>query len=394
MKNILGPPARGDDFYKRLREIKMIQEGIESGMHMQIAAPRRVGKTSVLQYFKDNPINGYYFVFVDTESVNEENEYYRKLYAELIRSDAFSSTKRIIEQIKSAGNQFLRRAKGVKIGNYGIDLVEADDINYKDELSDLLKGLDLDGKKIVMMVDEFPETILNIYKDTKEDLESVQEFLKSNRTLRQDPDISDKIIFIYTGSIGLNHTVAKFDATHAINDLHVISISPLKPEEAKELINLILGEKKFGIKIQESDHLIAKVEWLMPFHIKLVLKEIMDMYDPEIEITNEIVDSAFDALIEYRNNSYFDHYKARLKRTFDGNDFSYAMDVLKHVADNPFIDSAKLYDMAVPYSLENSYKNIIEILMYDGYINNNEDHTKYRFNSPIVKMWWKKYVSN
>ena len=40
------------------------------------------------------------------------------------------------------------------------------------------------------------------------------------------------------------------------------------------------------------------------------------------------------------------------------------------------------------------YKDIVVSLVYDGYINNNENIKIYRFNSPILRMWWRKYVAN
>ena len=43
--------------------------------------------------------------------------------------------------------------------------------------------------------------------------------------------------------------------------------------------------------------------------------------------------------------------------------------------------------------MDNS-QDVIKALIYDGYINNNDDAKIYRFNSPILKMWWYKNVTN
>jgi len=45
MKNVVGPPAEGDDFFNRDRDLKRFRRLIENGSLLLIA-PRRVGKTS------------------------------------------------------------------------------------------------------------------------------------------------------------------------------------------------------------------------------------------------------------------------------------------------------------------------------------------------------------
>jgi len=52
-----------------------------------------------------------------------------------------------------------------------------------------------------------------------------------------------------------------------------------------------------------------------------------------------------------------------------------------------------LLNQAVLFEVNQQYKRIIEILVYDGYINYVGDSETYRFNSPIVRMWWHKYIS-
>ena len=80
MKNIVGPPARDQNFFQRNREIEKIKSRIEAGNNLQIAAPRRIGKTSILFYLLDNHISDYIYVYIDTERVDNEQEFYKKLF--------------------------------------------------------------------------------------------------------------------------------------------------------------------------------------------------------------------------------------------------------------------------------------------------------------------------
>ncbi|PSL50243.1 hypothetical protein CLV51_1011587 [Chitinophaga niastensis] len=48
MKNVIGLPARGENFYQRTREIEKVIQSLSNGNNIQITAPRRIGKTSIL----------------------------------------------------------------------------------------------------------------------------------------------------------------------------------------------------------------------------------------------------------------------------------------------------------------------------------------------------------
>lgn len=38
--------------------------------------------------------------------------------------------------------------------------------------------------------------------------------------------------------------------------------------------------------------------------------------------------------------------------------------------------------------------NLVGILKHDGYLNNQEDPARYRFNSPVIREWWWRNVAN
>ena len=60
MKNTVGSPARGDNFFKRDKEVQKILNSLNNDNNIQIAAPRRVGKTSILLHMLDNSAKGFH----------------------------------------------------------------------------------------------------------------------------------------------------------------------------------------------------------------------------------------------------------------------------------------------------------------------------------------------
>lgn len=394
MKNIIGTPARGKDFFQRKREIDKIVKAIDEGANIQLAAPRRVGKTSILMHLLDNQPNANHYLYLDTEAISNSNDFFKKIYSEVIKSNCVSGSVKVMQQIKGAGNSFLKKIKGINVSGTGLELSETEDLDYYNELINLLKGIQLDKGKIILMIDEFPYTISNIIDKTNSNDEAIT-FLQLNRSLRLDPNINLKIQFIYTGSIGLNTTVENLNATALINDIMSIKVNPIKYKEGVELLNAILEYEKKTITNDNIDFLLKRIEWLTPFYIKLMIKEIIDlMEEDDEEITIELINDSFQEIIDYRNNNYFEHYYSRLRGFFNGNEFDFIIETLSFIVNHNTIKKGDIYNIAVKYKIEKEYRSLIHTLIYDGYIHSEDSGETYRFNSPILKLWWKKYIAN
>ena len=73
-KNVVGPPARGDDFYGRENLIELIWEKLESN-YILLAAPRRFGKTSVMLNILDEPRNSFHIIHIDRAAFQAVSSY-------------------------------------------------------------------------------------------------------------------------------------------------------------------------------------------------------------------------------------------------------------------------------------------------------------------------------
>lgn len=391
MKNIVGTPARGDHFFPRNTEVEKILISIQNDNNLQVAAPRRVGKTSILLHLLDNSIDNYHYVYVDTENINNEQEFFKKLLKTLVKDEKISKNRKLQSFLEKGGKLF-ERIKSINILGHGLDLHEQGDTDYYEDLCNFLCGYEPeDGNELVLLIDEFPQTILNIVEADNGDNSNAKHFLQSNREMRLNPDIQKKVRFIYTGSIGLNHTVSSIQCSAFVNDLNTIEIDTLAVPEATSFAEQLL--KSVKVSSDAIPHLILKIKWLIPFHIQLVVQEILNAYRRDkVKITPTIVDNAFDNIIANKHNNHFKHYYDRLGFQLKGASHQYAALLLDQLADGEMITKAIAADMAIPFGLENSYRNILEMLAYDGYITYDQQTEKYRFNSPLLELWWKKFI--
>jgi hypothetical protein len=275
-----------------------------------------------------------------------------------------------------------------KISTSGIEFDDGKVLDYAEAFERLVKEIDSD-KKLIIMMDEFAQTIENIIKYAS--IREAESLLKTHRALRQNPKITSKVIFVYAGSIGLESVVAKLGGMKFINDLNSIKVSPLSKDEAMTFAHSLYPL----IKENEVFYLLERIEWLIPFYIQLIIQEIHTIcMEKSLDvISHETIDQAIERALDHRN--HFEHWLARIKSAFEKDEFKFAKEILNQLSEHGTLESKEISNFADKYALlHDQAKEIIHALVYDGYINNDENPKIYRFNSPILKLWWYKNVAN
>jgi hypothetical protein len=391
MKITTGQAARGENFFKRPILINKLWRKIDSDSSIIISAPRRVGKTSLMRYIEDNPKNNYYVVYVITESVYDENKYYKEIVKAILNCDSIKKRDKVINSIKDIAKNIFK-----SIDEVGIDSVKFSksiELDYYEKFIEIMRSIDLEGHKLIIMIDEFAQTIENIQQ--KEGISSAIKLLQSNRALRQNSDINDKFQFIYTGSISLEGIARRIDSSKFINDLDILKVTPLSDEEGKSLITELLKGLDFTMDDNTINYMLNEIKWLIPFYIQLAMDKLQDIYDEEnkCDIYSDSIDLAIKRMIE--ENNKFSSWHERLK-VYKNNDYKFVIELLNiiSITEAKKITYNEMHDLAVQYNLEDTYKDLLDTLIDDGYINNDEEERLFTFTSPILRMWWCKKIAN
>lgn len=386
MKTIVGQVARGQDFWHRKNEMDDIWTAIENGSHILISAPRRVGKTSIMYKIVDAPKEGFIPIYVNTESADSQQEFWQKLFHALIDEEFVSG-------IKARSRQLWENIKTIKITKVsasGIEFGDGTERSFIEAFKQIINNLETD-KKLIIMIDEFAQTIENIIKYDNE--KNAISLLKNHRELRQDKKFSDNVTFIYAGSIGLESVVASIDASRHINDLNSIKIKPLERDDAKHFVSQLFKSNHKKITADNITYLLDKIDWLIPFYIQLMVQETSKIQRGSEEIQVSDIDAAFVEALEHRQ--YFESWLSKIKTSFKNDAFLFAKAVLNKISAEQQITFSEIVNLASKNNMdEESARGIVRSLMYDGYINNNEQPKQYRFNSPILRLWWYKNVAN
>ena len=385
---IIGQAARKEDFFPRPQIQSEIWKKLKPGSSLLFVGPRRVGKSSILFNLLDEPKEKHIIIYYTSESVNNENEFYRKLFNHIVeRLNTFNKYRK---KLTTLGKTFLKSIES--IGKDGIKFQHNNSISYYNEVMALVRNLDLGEDRMIVLIDEFAQTIENIMRDENDD--NAIHFLETNREIRQRPEIHKKLQFIYTGSIGLENIVERINGINFINDLHPISIPPLSRKEAEGLTDKIIRGSEVTFADGAFEHLLNLIEWWIPFYFQIILDEVPKILvaNNSTVITKDDIDTAVKNALKLR--IYFEHWFTRLRNAFKGNNFSFVKEVLNIISEKKRFSSSGIVDLAIKHKLEDSYNNLINTLKYDGYINNEDDPKTYRFNSPLLREWWNRNVAN
>lgn len=385
---IIGQAARGDTYLPRPQITKRILDKLFRGGNVLLVAPRRVGKSSVLFNLLDNPPMKTRMIYYQSESVNNIDEYYKKLFKEVV--DHLEGIDGYKAKISILMKSFFSRIEEVSLdGN--LKLGERK-ISFLTELQKLIEDVDLKDEKLVILNDELPSTVENIMRD--EGTAAAIHFLETLREIRQSPNLHNKVQFIYAGSIGLENIVSKLESINLINDLVPVVLPPLNRDEAFDLVEKILKGSSVTLSFDGFEHLLKVIEWWIPYYFQILLDEAYNILQDRDEkvIEAEIIDDAVTKALKHR--LYFEHWFTRLRKAYAGDEFSFVKDVLNRVSENQTASSAEVINLAVRHKLEGAYNHLINALKHDGYVNNEEDAKIYRFNSPLLREWWRCNVAN
>jgi uncharacterized protein len=388
-----GQVVFAEDYFPRPKDEERVWRRLKSGGHLLILAPRRVGKTSLLRHLESHPQEGYVFLYVIVQSCNSEHEFYKEILEKLYSSEFINRLNALSRKGKEVIASILRRIDGIEIAEAGS--ISFKDSDYKLTCADLEKvisQLKLEHKLIIVL-DEYPDVLEKIIK-----LESKQaaiDLLTATRSLCQNKAISQKVQFIFTGSIGLDTLAQRLGSSSLINATDKVAINPLTKPQALEFIEFLTNNNDSQLTISQpiALYLLKKVDWLMPYYIAILWEMLEDVCsdDDITEPTQIQVDQAFERLFNNHYKSTFSHWAERLQR-FEKDEAKLAkaiLDKLSAVHELSFNEIHNIFQELNYQQINGNY--ILDCLEHDGYVFEHQPKS-FKFTSPMLKEWWSRYA--
>jgi uncharacterized protein len=378
---IIGSTATGDFFFPRPQIESNIWEEISKGNHVLLAAPRRVGKTSVMVSMLKNCPSNTQCVFKNIQGVQSEEQFYKQFFESII--ECLNKFQKGMGWLKN----WVKHLNIEEITLEGVKFGDKKNINYVEEINNILPKLSQNEAKIIILLDELPEVLNNLYK--KGQVEAAKSILDNLRMWRQNIQLRGKFHLVLAGSVGIHHIVKTIEGRTAdINDFNIVDFDALTDDEAVDYIEWATKDATIKYEGELKSYFLSKINYFIPYFMNLMLDEVnkqaRKIRNPTI--TRLDIDAAFDKVV--KNSDHFNDWKSRIFDYYPAIEADFLNEVLIFIAHRNKIDKRQVYNLAIKHNLKNKYMALVQGLENDGYITEQGDVHIYI--SPFLKAFWKK----
>ncbi|MCA9035370.1 MAG: hypothetical protein KDA91_09575, partial [Planctomycetaceae bacterium] len=305
-----------------------------------------------------------------------------------LRADGLQQLESLIQRIRSGLG--IRRVDG-GLNMELSDAAEVQGTSLGREIESLFRRIEAqsDDSVVIIIVDELPELLLTLSRDSGGD-HRAEQFLHWLRRMRQT--YRKRIRWMFLGSIGLDTFTDQRGIRKTINDLVTRSVGAYSPEVADRFLEKLGRSNHLLLTPEVRKEILAKVGWPLPYHLQLIFHALVQL-NLSAEVTAADVQKALEELLQPGGYGYFDTWRQRLKEQFSQADANAARIILKLLCQHPQgLGRQRLFDelmsqtQADPGETEERLSDLLMILCRDGYLMTNVD--RYTFRSFLLREYW------
>ncbi len=399
-----GAVIESDDLMFRDPFIAHLWEELE-GMHVLLKAPRRCGKTSVMEYLRSHPRADFLVVYENVQDLSHPADFFLAIL-DKFRDEYPTAFSRLAQGWKSV-KSWLPQTEAVEYGEFKLKFREHE-ADYRNQwrrhgeiLFAQLRALD---QRVLIIVDEFPDMLLNL---KHEDPGLLRDFLSWFRTQRSSPSPKkDKVRWLFGGSINLSSTLDGMALLDRINDLQDEPLPDLTPEQVEEFVRVMLSnrgvvfEKKLPARLRE---LLGRP---IPLFLQMLTQELHRSWKAKPRKLKSVdVDAEFTRLITSTSaQDKLQHFYTRLKKYYEEPALSQAHALLNHLCISATDGASRsalqqVFESAWPsgkrpasHESNRLFMQLLRDLENDFYVVEKGEN-RYDFASGLVKAWWRKYYA-
>ncbi|MBP6624287.1 MAG: ATP-binding protein [Chitinophagaceae bacterium] len=377
-----GSPVEGDEFFGREKELEFAWMQLQNGNSLILPAPRRVGKTSfakkLLTIAKKHQWNT---LELDLQQINTEEAFINYLLEQIRNQSWFQKTKhawsekvsQILESIKPS---FQKEDVTVTLSWE----------SKRSDIFDQLKSLLNHEENTLVVIDEVTVLLGSLVKQVN-GIAKVEFFMNWLRGLRMVTN--SNIRWLFCSSVGIENFAHIHAISYTLNDLSSQHIGAFNDDQTKEFLIFLSKANKLILEEAVQIYCMKKIGWHLPYFHQILINKIHFLhFTTGLEITNLVVDKAYQLLLEENSLSTWDE---RLK------DYGLLeaparviLNALCKVAEGESRDLLLNRIMKNKKEVEKNellLSQLLKLLRNDGYIDLSEAK-KYVFRSPLLRDFW------
>ena len=397
MTNQLGRPVAGSDFFDREDKLRQIWQLLNDGNNLLLLAPRRVGKTSLMNRLGEQAAeHGFRAVFVSVADVNSELDFIKRLYKAI---QQLPEGKELMKRVsKGSVSHYLKRIRKIGIGTGTFELAD-DGQHHWTELGDALtSAIGASEVRWLFLIDELPIFVLSLLQQDPS-MARARHFLAWMRELRVGPTSARSIRWFLAGSIGLDTVTRKAQIGDTINDLYSLTgFGPFTETVAHDFLIELGRSYNMELSPDVRKHICDRVGWLIPYHLQILFAELRSYCDDQrTKPTTAVVDQAHEALLSPAKRNLFDFWEQRLTRELGAPDDKLALALVNAAAQDERGATRSTMEQVLATRVLNLDERdsqlhfLLDVLQSDGYLT--IDCDRYRFRSSLLREFWVRRIA-
>lgn len=390
--NLVGTPARGENFYGREPFVQLVADKLKNG-HVLLAAPRRFGKTSVMYRLIDQSYWDYRVVHADLEKFTEPSELIAHLIEQLARDDKLAKLLKGISWLpEKLWTFFKSNVEELELLEVKIKLKEQLRGSWQERGEQLFQLAAKSPETIIFILDEFPMMIDRMSRLKTHRAEAVT-LLRWLRALRLNPSIS-QVRFLIAGSIGIDQVLNQLGEIKSINDFEKLNLEPFPPKIAAAFLDELAKSSRLQLSPACKRRMLELIGTPVPYFLQILFSEVAKTHAQDGEpVTPKRIERSYrDKVLGMDCKTYFEHYYGRLRDYYKPNEERAAKRILRQLATEKLLSRDACFqffkESIGPRADLEDFNRLMTDLENDFYIRFDAEAHRYEFSCQLLRDWW------
>jgi hypothetical protein len=382
------------DCFDRDREAEKLWRYFKDGRNVLMLAPRRMGKTVLLERLKEEGAShGFRAIVLDVEGYRHEKDFFQQMCASI--QEEIGSGQAILVSLTERLRRVVQGADNLQ-GDWRNLLLQMDWRLFADHLLAQLEEKeekDTTPKTWLLLVDEI--TIFTKALLDSQSVTAASDFLYKLRQLCRE---HRKVRWLFTGSIGLDTIARRHGFEGSLVDLEIFSLEPFSLETARGFLQLIAKKNRATLTEEAASTLCERLGWLSPYYLKKIGEAACELASPTREVDAKAANLAAESLLDLAHRTYWSTWREHLDKNYPEPERTRLFTILAEASRGP--DGASLGTLLLALNRaggeplpESCLRDLLDTLEADGYLTAAPDRPRFRFRMNLPRDWWVRYVA-
>ena len=391
----IGPPVSGPErFHGRNDEILRLMSLLDEGNHVLVAAPRRIGKTSLVKETLRRRERDWITLAVDVQGDATVEDVLARLTGEAWRHVG------VKEKVRGFLGSFLGSVDQVSVEELTLQVRDGMFGTWQQRGARLLADLASSEKPVVLWMDELPIFLHRVLTGgdpdagvTAQGRRTADTFLSwlREQILRH----TGRIRLVVTGSIGLENVLELASLSATANYLLREDLLPWSRDEARICLERLALGCGITLSAEANEAILDHLGLLIPHHVQLLF----DLVESDSRRRRATHVTHLDVAQVYRQGNLLVrahrdlvHYEERLLKVLAREQVPVALALLTAAATDEGITLEQAEQIAAreggaSESAAVTARHLVRLFLHDGYLARSGDTL--RFASWLLRDWWR-----